>query len=140
MRINTHLFVYIIFYGGHVNCTGIRNIREIFQSIQIFKSVFIQDIFSLKVQAIAGTLKTNISFSPKDISYLRSVIPSNICLIIVKHYFSSVIVRFDFGGTAQIFFSGKVNFLGAKTFENFKRMINITNELLKNVEQLHSSS
>ena len=126
-------FVYIIFYGGHVNCTGLRYKRSIEEAIQIFKESFNVTDVSYKIQAIAATSDTFKTFTPDSIETLKRIIPKEDHLFTVCEFFTGILIRFGSGGSAQIFYSGKVNFLGAKSECHLKYMYSVVIYILAHV-------
>ena len=119
-----HQFVYITFYGGHVNCTGIRHPRLVANAISVFKYCFHNITLSnIKIQAIAATLyDKSLMFTPDDIPVMRKKLAPDSKLLIISSRFTGARIRFSYGGSAQLFFSGKVNFLGAKNISHLSRM------------------
>lgn len=113
--ISSFAFVYVVFYGGHVNCTGIRRRNDLKHALLLFKRYIKTNIFSLKIQAVAATCFLGSALYPSCIKHFKAVTLNKDKVIIVRNYFSGFIIRYSQGGTAQIFYSGKVNFLGIKT-------------------------
>ena len=131
---STHTsFVYIVFYGGHVNCTGISTRAKISDAIRLFKAAFQVGSVSYRVRAIAATGDTTILFTPNSVQQLKQALPTSDNLFCIREFFTGVLIRFGEGGTAQIFFSGKVNFLGAKSEEHLFRMGRVVKRLLLHV-------
>ena len=118
--INTQ-FVFIVFYGGHVNCTGISHPSLVLAAMRLFKSVFHAKIFSVKVQAIAAT-SAGKSFEPQDVQSIKARIPVGDSVRVIKHFFSGLLIRFKGGGSAQLFYSGRINFLGGKSVSHITCM------------------
>ena len=125
--------VYIVFYGGHVNCTGVAREELIQPAISIFKVAFGCCVDSYNIQAIAATANTLKSFTQSNVEYLAPLVPKGDQLFYVQEYFTGILIRFGKGGSAQIFYSGKVNFLGAKSLKQLFHMYYVVTDLLSNV-------
>ena len=136
LRCRDYKFVYVAFYGGHVNCTGISHHHQISTAVSVFNERFRTSPRNIKVQAIAATTNTHTAFTPDDILTIKSRVSSEDKLVIARDYFSGVLIRFKHGGMAQIFYSGKVNFLGVKTINQLIHMGTVIKSILTNVGQM----
>lgn len=134
VRFKQFKFVYIIFYGGHVNCTGLANSEQICFAIKLFKVLFPIRIINLRIQAIAATTDTKCIFTPKQLYLLKRRKRSNDRMLIVREFFTGILIKFAFGGTAQLFYSGKVNILGAKTLKHLILMCMSVYTLIQDVK------
>jgi len=132
-------FVYIIFYGGHVNCTGVAHSKLIPVAVSLFEGVFCCHVTSHKIQAIAATSNTYRCFAQKDIDKLKNAVPRGNRIFCVRDYFTGILIRFEKGGSAQLFYSGKVNFLGAKSLQQLFHMWHVVRYTLLNVRDLSTS-
>ena len=132
VRVFPFKFVYVIFYGGHVNCTGINKLVVIDTAIYLFKCMFKCNITNFKIQAIAATTDFSIALTPDILVSVKPKIRNEDRLIIVRDFFSGIILKFGTGGTAQIFYSGKINFLGAKSYKHLIQMYVCVYKLLIN--------
>ena len=124
-------FVYIIFYSGHVNCTGVSNPNFIAIALKVFKQSYSIPIHSFKIKAIAATTKFNLKFLPEYINHILS--ESNNALYklsIVSNRFTGLMFRFKIGGSVQVFYSGKTNFLGARDFSHLNYMNDFVRAIL----------
>jgi len=81
-------FVYIIFYGGHVNCTGVAHSKLIPVAVSLFEGVFCCHVTSHKIQAIAATSNTYRCFAQKDIDKLKNAVPRGNRIFCVRDYFT----------------------------------------------------
>jgi len=126
-------FVYIVFYGGHVNCTGIPNSADIDRATRLFKLAFGVKVFNCKTRAIAATTNTLKTITQGSITEIKRLLFGKDQLFYVRDFFTGALIRFENGGSAQIFYSGKVNFLGAKDKGHLLRMYIIIFYLLSNV-------
>lgn len=124
-------FVYIIFYSGHVNCTGISNLKSIPLAVNLFKETYSIPISSFKVKAIAATSELESLISHRHIYSLLQKSTSDIRISIVSNKFVGLMFRFKIGGSVQIFYSGKVNFLGARDLHHLKFMSDVVSTLIK---------
>ena len=125
-------YVYVIFYGGHVNCTNIPCSKLINDAVKAFELHFCSVISNVRIQAIAATYSNALlAFDPDEILVMRKKLPSDSKLYITSSRFAGVRIRFHSGGTAQLFFSGRANFLGAKNIEHLIRMHSVILSLAK---------
>ena len=121
--------VYIIFYSGHVNCTGIGRFDFIADAIRLFKYTFRIKIASVKVKAIAATSRLNWSLESHGIKHILKKACDDVRISIVSNRFTGLMFRFKNGGTVQLFYSGKINFLGGRSVEHLQYMRDIVNSL-----------
>ena len=70
----------------------------------------------------ASVIEKSLQFTPDDIPRMREILDSDSKLYITSNRFTGARIRFSYGGTAQLFFSGRVNFLGAKSTGHLTRM------------------
>lgn len=131
IRYHNTKFVYIIFYSGHVNCTGIANLHSIKQAVKLFKDTYSLPIRSFKVKAIAATSTLKTIIRHDDIEHLLNKSTHDVKISVVSNRFVGLMFRFREGGSVQIFYSGKVNFLGARDYYHLYHMNNIVNDLIK---------
>ena len=117
-------FVYIIFYSGHINCTGIASIELVNLAVHLFKRSYITSISSFKVKAIAATAKLDRGLTPVELDKLVHISSCEVRISLPNNKFAGLMLRFQGGGSAQVFYSGKVNFLGARSLSHLKFMCN----------------
>lgn len=131
IRYHDMKFVYIVFYSGHVNCTGVSNLHAIQLAVKLFKETYCIPIRSFKVKAIAAASNLETAISTNDIERLLTKNTSSVKISVVSNRFVGLMFRFKIGGAVQIFYSGKINFLGARNYDHLYYMSDVVNSIIK---------
>ena len=85
-------FVYIIFYSGHINCTGISKFGQVIDALQFFRSTYLVGVTGFKVKAIAATSKISFTLKVKDISRLLKFRSKSIAASVVSNRFTGLML------------------------------------------------
>lgn len=123
--------VYIIFYSGHVNCTGVSKPSLILPAIDFFSQTFSVKVSRFRIKAIAATATLKNPLEVRNILQILKTGQSEIVPSIVSNRFTGLMIRFKKGGSAQIFYSGKINYLGACNLTQLKYMNSFVKRLVK---------
>ena len=127
-------FILTIYYNGHINLTGIRDISRVKQVITfLHKTVRIKRILSLKIDnsTVTGQIKNKFLSKEKPFLYYICAISEQDCFDSVtyrRQIFPGAFLKVNKCGTIVIFSSGKFNIVGCK---NAKQVILLLNKLLK---------
>lgn len=114
-------YSYNIFFGGTINVTGIKTIREVDNVAINFCKDFdidynlVDGIFVFDSTTASGQFATRI-----DLTRVQRYILQNKCHFTTafnREVFCAIYCRSDLGGTCVLFSSGKFNILGCKTYE-----------------------
>ena len=105
-----------------MNCTGVNSFDSILLAVNLFRKTYETAIHNFKIKAMAATSNLKSLFTCEDINRILKKNTPSVKISIVSNKFIGLMFRFSSGGAAQVFCSGKINFLGARNFEHLHLM------------------
>lgn len=130
-----HVFVYIIYYSGHINITGIACKKEIHTAIHIAKSIYgVVKLRQCKVDNITScgdigvTLHRFFSLIQNEAESLSNFPIVRFC----QESFPGAQFKQPGMGTVMLFRSGKFNIVGCKSFSTIVKLANRIDKVVHN--------
>ncbi len=114
--------VYILFYSGHVNCTGVRDSSSIPSSVSLLQQLLNlpeEDIGRIRVDNISAVSKVK---SPLALWKLKKPQGEVIQVCHNPERFAGAHVKLNKGGCCILFENGKVVFVGGKSIQHLNYM------------------